>query len=42
MDNIEKTIKDLSLEAGQIMNDWVGTRFCFIADPDGLPIELHE
>lgn len=42
VDNIEKTIEELELEAGPVMNDWVGDRFCFIADPDGLPIELHE
>lgn len=42
VDNIEKTIEELALEAGPVMEDWVGIRFCFIADPDGLPIELHE
>ena len=42
VDNVEKTIEELHIDAGPIMNDWVGTRFCFIADPDGLPIELHE
>ncbi len=29
-------------ECGPIMKDWVGVNFCFTADPDGLPIELHE
>ena len=42
VDNIEKTIEEHGLEAGPIMNDWVGVRFCFVADPDGLPVELHE
>lgn len=45
--NIEETIEKLRVsglefESGPIMNDWVGERFCFITDPDGLPIELHE
>lgn len=42
VDNIETTASELGLEIGQIMNDWVGVRFAFTADPDGLPIELHE
>lgn len=42
VDNLERTIEELNLEAGPIMNDWVGVRFCFIADPDGLPVQLHE
>ena len=42
VNRIEETICELGLEAGPVMNDWVGQRFCFIADPDGLPIELHE
>lgn len=45
--NIDETIEMLKangvkLEVGSIMNDWVGERFCFVTDPDGLPIELHE
>lgn len=39
---IEDTVGELGLEIGPIMNDWVGVRFTFTADPDGLPIELHE
>ena len=42
VDNIEETVAELGLEIGPIMNDWVGVRFAFTADPDGLPIELHE
>ncbi len=42
VDNLEKTIEELGLAAGPIMNDWVGVRFCFVADPDGLPVQLHE
>lgn len=45
--NIEETIQELKaggldLAVGPIMNDWIGKRFCFVTDPDGLPIELHE
>lgn len=45
--SIKETIERLQVngskfEVGPIMNDWVGERFCFITDPDGLPIELHE
>ena len=42
VENIERIAEDLDLEIGPIMNDWVGVRFAFTADPDGLPIELHE
>lgn len=42
VDDIEKTREELSLEIGKIMKDWVGNRFCFITDPDGNVIELHE
>ena len=42
VEKIEETVKELGLEIGPIMNDWVGVRFAFTADPDGLPIELHE
>jgi len=42
VDKIEDTVGKLGLEIGPIMNDWVGVRFAFTADPDGLPIELHE
>lgn len=42
VDKIEDTVEKLGLEVGPIMEDWVGVRFAFTADPDGLPIELHE
>ena len=42
VDDIEKVIEDLSLVSSLIMNDWVGARCCFIKDPDGNTIELHE
>ncbi|MBR2549727.1 MAG: VOC family protein [Clostridiales bacterium] len=42
VNSIEETLKELDIEAGPVMNDWIGDRYCFISDPDGLPIELHE
>ena len=27
---------------GPIMIDWIGRKYCFTEDPDGLPIEFHE
>lgn len=45
VDSIERTLEELNLQlsdVGEIMNDWKGIRFCFIKDPDGLTIELHE
>ena len=45
VDDIEKTINELDLDEkniGQINTDWTGIRFCFIKDPDGLTVELHE
>ena len=42
VDNIETTAKELDIVAGEIMLDWVGKRFCFVSDPDGNAVELHE
>ena len=42
VDKIEETVDSLGVEAGPIMMDWVNVRFCFIADPDGWPVQLHE
>ncbi len=29
-------------DIGPVMTDWVGKRFCFINDPDGIPVEIRE
>ncbi|MBR4502320.1 MAG: VOC family protein [Clostridia bacterium] len=45
VDSIEKTISELDLReenVGPVMDDWMGSRFCLIRDPDGLTIVLHE
>lgn len=31
-----------SFECSLIKTDWYGNRYCFISDPDGLPIQIHE
>ena len=40
VDNVDELTRQF--ECGPVMNDWRGVRFCFTADPDGLPIEFHE
>ncbi len=42
VDNIESTVKELKIPSAKIETDWVGERYCFIADPDGLQVQLHE
>ena len=42
VDRIEDTVEELGLEAGPVMTDWMGVKFCFVMDPDGLPVQLHE
>lgn len=42
VDSIENALEDLSMEAGSIERDWNGIRYCYVSDPDGLLIELHE
>lgn len=40
VDDIEKVTEEF--ECGPVMKDWVGQRYCFTTDPDGLKIEFHE
>ncbi len=42
VDDIENLSQSLNLDTGAIMTDWLGERYCLIADPDGNVIELHE
>ena len=42
VDNIERTLTDINTATDQVLFDWQGSRFCFVYDPDGLPVELHE
>ena len=45
-EDIEKTVaelKGMGIEVEPIrVDEFTGTRFTFFADPDGLPLELHE
>lgn len=45
-EDIEKTeaeLKRMGIEVEPIrVDEFTGTRFTFFADPDGLPLELHE
>ena len=45
-EDIEKTaaeLKGMGIEVEPIrVDEFTGTRFTFFADPDGLPLELHE
>ena len=45
VDDIEKTAAELKaadLSVGDIGTDWTGIRYCYITDPDGNQVELHE
>ena len=42
VDDIEQTSQELDLNISPVMTEWVGARYCFIKDPDGNKIELHE
>jgi len=41
-DDIEKTVQMLGMEIDAIKEDWLGEKYCFVVDPDGNTIELHE
>ncbi len=45
-DSIEKYISELNdkgiTDIGPVMADWIGKRFCFVKDPDGIPVEIRE
>lgn len=48
VDNLEREMERLKQESNgnikfsPLTKDWLGTNFCFVEDPDGLQIELHE
>ena len=42
VDNVERTVEELGLEVGDMLTDWIGERYCFVRDPDGLLVQLHE
>ncbi len=42
VDNLEVTLEELALPHTDIGTDWTGVRYCYISDPDGNQVELHE
>ena len=42
VDNIEETVAEFGFDHTDIGIDWRGIRYCYITDPDGNQIELHE
>lgn len=42
VDNIEDTVEALELIHTEIGLDWQGIRYCYITDPNGNQIEIHE
>ena len=42
VDDIEETVKELGLDTVKMETDWIGEKYCFITDLDGLKVQLHE
>lgn len=42
VDNLENTLTELGIAHVDIGNDWQRIRYCYITDPDGNQVELHE
>ena len=42
VDNLENTLAELGTDHTDIGTDWQGIRYCYITDPDGNLVELHE
>jgi len=42
VDNLENTLTELGIAHTDIGTDWQGIRYCYITDPDGNQVELHE
>lgn len=42
VDNLENTLAELGTDHTDIGTDWQGIRYCYITDPDGNQVELHE
>ena len=41
-DNLENTLTELGIAHTDIGTDWQGIGYCYITDPDGNQVELHE
>ena len=42
VDRLETTLAELGLAHTDIETDWQGIKYCYITDPDGSQVELHE
>lgn len=42
VNSLEETLKSLMVEHTEIGLDWQNIRYCYIMDPDGNQVELHE
>ena len=42
VDNLENMLEGQGMVHTAIGNDWQGIRYCYITDPDGNQVELHE
>lgn len=42
VDDLESTLEPLGVKHTAIGLDWNGIKYCYIQDPDGNQIELHE
>ena len=42
VDNLKTTLAELGIAHTDIGTDWQGIRYCYITDPDGNQVELHE
>ena len=42
VDGFEALVREKELDAGPIMSDWNGERYCIVLDPDGNKVLLHE
>ena len=42
VDDLETALAELKVSHADIGSDWTGIRYCYITDPDGNQIELHE
>ena len=42
VDDIDSTVTELNIDHTDIGSDWQGIRYCYVTDPGGNQIELHE
>ena len=42
VDNLENTLAELGMDHTDVGKDWQEIRYCYVTDPDGNQVELHE